>query len=70
MDEALQNAAAQFIERHPHSQRLHEKALESLPGGNTRTLLHTAPFPVFMCKGEDFKLWDEDGNKYGVSPLT
>ncbi|KAJ5332492.1 hypothetical protein MYU51_019107 [Penicillium brevicompactum] len=64
MDEALQNAVAQFVERHPHSQRLHKQALESLPGGNTRTLLHTAPFPVFMCKGEGFKLWDEDGNQY------
>ncbi|CAG8007181.1 unnamed protein product [Penicillium salamii] len=64
MDSALQSALAQFIECHPNSQRLHEQALKSLPGGNTRTLLHTAPFPVFMRKGEGCNLWDEDGNKY------
>lgn len=68
MDSALQSALAQFIECHPNSQRLHEQALKSLPGGNTRTLLHTAPFPVFMRKGEGCNLWDEDGNKYRYSP--
>jgi glutamate-1-semialdehyde 2,1-aminomutase len=64
MELALQNAVTRFQELHPESRRLHELALESLPGGNTRTLLHTAPFPVFMRKGEGSQLWDEDGNKY------
>ncbi|KGO46765.1 Tetrapyrrole biosynthesis, glutamate-1-semialdehyde aminotransferase [Penicillium expansum] len=64
MDAALHDAVTQFIERHPESRRLHKLSLESLPGGNTRTLLHTAPFPVFMRKGEGSELWDEDGNKY------
>jgi len=63
MESALQHAVTQFIELHPESRRLHELALKSLPGGNTRTLLHTAPFPVFMRKGEDCQLWDEDGNR-------
>ncbi|KAJ5687262.1 hypothetical protein N7536_009881 [Penicillium majusculum] len=64
MDSALRDAVTRFVERHPESQRLHKLSLESLPGGNTRTLLHTAPFPVFMRKGEGSELWDEDGNKY------
>ncbi|KAJ5950383.1 uncharacterized protein N7479_008796 [Penicillium vulpinum] len=64
MESALHDATTRFIERHPESQRLHKLSLESLPGGNTRTLLHTAPFPVFMRKGEGSELWDEDGNKY------
>lgn len=63
MDSALRGATTRFIEHHPESQRLHKLSLESLPGGNTRTLLHTAPFPVFMRKGEGSELWDEDGNK-------
>ena len=63
MEAALSDAAARFIERHAESQRLHKLSLGSLPGGNTRTLLHTAPFPVFMRKGEGSELWDEDGNK-------
>ncbi|KAJ5286308.1 hypothetical protein N7524_001614 [Penicillium chrysogenum] len=64
MDSALRDAATRFIEQHPESQRLHKLSLASLPGGNTRTLLHTAPFPAFMRKGEGSVLWDEDGNKY------
>ncbi|CAG8908271.1 unnamed protein product [Penicillium egyptiacum] len=64
MNSALHDAATRFIERHPESHRLHKLSLNSLPGGNTRTLLHTAPFPVFMRKGEGSELWDEDGNKY------
>lgn len=61
MELALQNAVTRFQELHPESRRLHELALESLPGGNTRTLLHTAPFPVFMRKGEGSQLWDRMG---------
>ncbi|KAJ5826705.1 hypothetical protein N7447_003468 [Penicillium robsamsonii] len=64
MDLALRDAETRFIELHPESQRLHRLSLDSLPGGNTRTLLHTAPFPVFMRKGQGEELWDEDGNKY------
>ncbi|KAI2728075.1 hypothetical protein DTO012A9_7583 [Penicillium roqueforti] len=64
MDTALNDAVTRFIERHPESQRLHKLSLASLPGGNTRTVLHTAPYPVFMRKGSGSELWDEDGNKY------
>lgn len=63
MQAALDTALARFAERHPESKRLHEEALRSLPGGNTRTLLHTAPFPISMRKGEDYKLIDEDGHE-------
>ena len=63
MDTALNDAVTRFIERHPESQRLHKLSLASLPGGNTRTVLHTAPYPVFMGKGSGSELWDEDGNK-------
>lgn len=63
MQAAIETALEGFGERHPESKRLHEEALRSLPGGNTRTLLHTAPFPISMRKGEDYKLFDEDGNE-------
>ena len=52
-----------FEVRHPNSRDLHEKALTSLPGGNTRTLLYTAPYPIYMRKGESYRLYDEDGNE-------
>lgn len=35
-----------------------------MPGGNTRTVLYFAPFPLTITKGQDCWLWDLDGHKY------
>ena len=35
-----------------------------MPGGNTRTTLHTAPFPLTVVRGEGCRLWDADGHEY------
>jgi glutamate-1-semialdehyde 2,1-aminomutase len=57
-------AAAQdrFVQRNQRSLELHQKALKSLPGGNTRTILHTAPFPLCMKSGKGYQVTDEDGH--------
>lgn len=60
--EPLSAARARFVERNPTSLKLHNESLKSLPGGNTRSLLHTAPFPVFLTKGEGYKVTSEDGH--------
>lgn len=60
----LAQALQRFHKRNPKSLQHHESALQSLPGGNTRTLLHTAPFPVVMVRGEGTKLYDLDGHGY------
>lgn len=66
-DEALRQAltAAQrrFVEAHPKSKEHHDIAISHLPGGNTRTLLHTSPFPLTMKCGKGPFVWDEDGHK-------
>lgn len=59
---ALAAARARFADRNPNSLRLHEEAAKSLPGGNTRTLLHTSPFPIYMKEGMGWQLTDEDGH--------
>jgi len=59
---ALASAKQRFTERNPTSAKLFETAVESLPGGNTRTLIYSAPFPVFMKKGVGYQVWDEDGH--------
>jgi hypothetical protein len=59
---ALAAARERFTKRNPNSLRLHEEAAKSLPGGNTRSLLHTAPFPVYMKEGKGWQLVDEDGH--------
>lgn len=64
IESALAAIEERFVQRNPKSWELHLKAVKSLPGGNTRSLLHTAPFPVFMKSGEGYKLTDEDGHTY------
>ncbi|VUC29951.1 unnamed protein product [Clonostachys rosea] len=72
MSSALDAATTRFVANHPKSAELHQGALASLPGGNTRTALWTAPFPISIARGEGYKVWDEDGNEYNdfVSDLT
>ncbi|KAF2741324.1 PLP-dependent transferase [Polyplosphaeria fusca] len=62
--EALAAVKARFVERNPTSLKLHEEAVRSLPGGNTRSLLHTAPFPIFMKSGHGHTVLSEDGHTY------
>jgi len=59
---ALALAKARFVDRNPNSLKLYEEALKSLPGGNTRTLLYTSPFPVSMKSGKGYQVTDEDGH--------
>ncbi|KAJ4415073.1 hypothetical protein N0V85_002879 [Neurospora sp. IMI 360204] len=62
--EALAAAQSRYVANNPLSKKQHELAVESLPGGNTRTLLHTSPFPLCMKHGKGTFVWDEDGHKY------
>lgn len=60
---ALTAAQSRFVEAHPKSKEQHDIAVSHLPGGNTRTLLHTSPFPLTMKCGKGPFVWDEDGHK-------
>ena len=64
LTEAVQAAAARFSARNPRSAALHAEAVNSMPGGNTRTTLHTDPFPVFIKSGKDYQVTSEDGHVY------
>lgn len=61
---ALEAAMARFAARNPRSRELHERALASMPGGNTRAQLHTPPFPVAMRRGAGHAVTSEDGHDY------
>lgn len=63
LEQALTAAQSRFVESHPKSKEHHEIAVSHLPGGNTRTLLHTSPFPLTMKCGKGPFVWDEDGHK-------
>ena len=43
---------------------MHERAAAVMPGGNTRTVLFTVPFPLRVEKGEGATITDVDGHSY------
>jgi glutamate-1-semialdehyde 2,1-aminomutase len=45
----------------PASRALWERALGSLPGGNTRTTVFHDPYPVYLVRGEGCRVTDADG---------
>jgi glutamate-1-semialdehyde 2,1-aminomutase len=63
LDSAVAAAKQRFVGRNPISRKLFEEATGYLPGGNTRSLLYTAPYPICMKKGENYKVFDEDGHE-------
>ena len=46
------------------SQKLYDRALTSLPGGNSRTTVFMKPYPIYAARGEGCRVWDVDGNEY------
>ena len=64
LDSALCEAIARYRERNPSSERLLAEASSVMPGGNTRSVLFYAPFPLAMARGEDCYLWDADQHRY------
>lgn len=64
LESALAEAQARFKARNTRSAELHAEASSWLPGGNTRTTLHTTPFPVYMSSGKDHTVTSEDGHTY------
>src|SRR4029079_12919349 len=46
------------------SRAMYDRALASLPGGNTRTTVFMKPYPIYAARGEGCRVWDVDGNEY------
>ena len=61
---AASEAAALYTEANPNSLARHRAAAESMPGGNTRTVLFFAPYPLCFVRGDGARLWDVDGHEY------
>ena len=56
--EAYAKAVESFIARNPKSKDVYEQATQSMPGGNTRSVLFYEPFPLAMKRAEGSKLYD------------
>ena len=46
LDLALAEASENFRRKRPKTEALQARAAAVMPGGNTRTILYTAPFPI------------------------
>src|SRR5215475_10827777 len=64
LDAALADAREQYAASRLQSARIHMRACEVLPGGNTRSVLFYTPFPTAMARGEACFLQDVDGHRY------
>lgn len=61
---AVELAERRYAEAHPASRAHIERAGVSLPGGNTRTVIHVRPFPFVVARSEGASLHDIDGHRY------
>ena len=64
IDAALNDAKEAYVTGAPASLARYVEAATVMPGGNTRTVLHYAPFPLAMARAEGCRLWDVDGREY------
>jgi glutamate-1-semialdehyde 2,1-aminomutase len=64
IDAALNEAKEAYVTSAPASLARYVEATTVMPGGNTRTVLHYAPFPLAMARAEGCLLWDADGREY------
>jgi glutamate-1-semialdehyde 2,1-aminomutase len=64
LDNALAEAVEQFRRARPQTEALHARAKAVMPGGNTRTILYSPPFPIRAARAKGATIWDIDGHSY------
>ncbi|KAI1813395.1 class III aminotransferase [Poronia punctata] len=61
---AYEAAEARYKTSNPRSGAAHRAATASLPGGNTRSVLHWSPYPLCIASASGYRLRDADGHDY------
>ncbi|KAI1756950.1 class III aminotransferase [Xylaria castorea] len=61
---AYTEAEVRYVAINPASRAAHEAATASLPGGNTRSVLHWEPYPLWISSAAGYTLHDADGHEY------
>ncbi len=64
LDDELAAARRRYVDAHPVSRQLAERAAAVLPGGNTRSVLHIEPFGFRVDHADGAVLHDVDGHRY------
>ena len=52
-----------YVELHPTSGRLHQRAIRLFPDGVTHDLRRNTPFPLYVDRAAGSRKWDVDGNE-------
>lgn len=60
----LEDVERTYVETHPGSKRLHERARDSFASGVTHDSRYMEPFPVYASRAAGSTKWDVDGNEY------
>ena len=53
-----------YPDQNSKSKSLYDRAMISLPGGNTRTTVYIKPYPIYAARGAGCRVWDIDGNEF------
>jgi glutamate-1-semialdehyde 2,1-aminomutase len=61
---AVAEAEARYVAANPASHGIHVDRQRSMPGGNTRTVIHVAPFPLTIAKASGATITDVDDHVY------
>jgi glutamate-1-semialdehyde 2,1-aminomutase len=64
LDVAVAAAVDHYVAKRPRTFALHERARAVLPGGNTRSILFTQPFPIRIESSSGCRITDVDGLSY------
>lgn len=64
IEAALAAAKDRYVAANPSSREHHLKAAQVLPGGNTRTVLFSEPFPITLAGGRGCTITSLDGREY------
>jgi glutamate-1-semialdehyde 2,1-aminomutase len=60
----LEDVERTYVETHPGSARLYDRARESYASGVTHDSRYMEPFPVYATRADGSTKWDVDGNEY------
>lgn len=64
LNNAYKLAEQRFSDANPKSWDQYRVSCNSMPGGNTRTGMYYAPYPLSMSHGKGAHIWDLDGHNY------
>jgi glutamate-1-semialdehyde 2,1-aminomutase len=64
LDHAVSEAVEHYAAKRPRTAAMHDRAKAVMPGGNTRSILFSQPFPIRIEASDGCRITDVDGHSY------